>query len=104
MRLRVIAMPSIVVSTALDSTAVTDSPPLRYGTPVILLPLRSMNSSPTKMRQAARAGVGVVDLAGIGLASSTNSLSVFHGESAFTTRIWKLSVMRTIGTKFLTGS
>ena len=41
------AMPSIVVSTALDNTAVTDSPPLRYGTPVILQPLRSMNSSPT---------------------------------------------------------
>ena len=42
------AMPSIVVSTAFDSTAVTDSPPLRYGTPVILQPLRSMNNSPTR--------------------------------------------------------
>ena len=48
MRLRMIAMPSIVVSIAFASTAVTDSPPLRYGTPVILAPLRSMNNSPTR--------------------------------------------------------
>ena len=40
-----------------------------------------------QVRQAALAGVGIVELAGIGLGVVDNSFTVFHGDDGWTTRI-----------------
>ena len=55
-------MLSKVASTCWPSTAVTASPPLLYGTPTMLTPVRARNSSAVQMRQSARPGMGVIDL------------------------------------------
>ena len=60
-------MPSIVMSTWPASTAVTDLPPLLYGTPTTSMPARAFEQLDGEMRQPANTRVGDVELARIGL-------------------------------------
>src|SRR5262249_30119960 len=98
------AMPSDVTSTAWLNNAFTDSPPLRYDTPVILVPVRIMNTSIARCGRLPGPECAQLSLPGLALAYSTNCVSDVHGEDRCTATTWNPSAIRAIGAKFLTGS